>query len=332
MKKNLFFAALAVIFLSGCAQKVAISALEPAEVDRISQTKKVTVTYFDNDRVGLSDKVEANLAAFRLDRKKYFTIVSRKDFNDIIQEQKLQNSGLVNPGDAVKIGNIIGAQAIISGRVSSPSQQDSHFYEKRVKCADKKCKELTYYNVRCVKRVSSLSADIRIIDVTRGDIIYADTLSRSMTNKHCSDDSRVLLSRGMASQQLANAIANSFTYKLTPHYKQFHVTLLEDADIDYDDRSEQLLEVSLEYVKQGRYDKAEQLLTQLIDATRQKSYVPFYNLGVLKEAQGNYEDAKEYYSYADNLMVEPVEEINRAVVRIDTLIEKRKRTMEQIKR
>ncbi|MEJ2373298.1 MAG: hypothetical protein P8Y16_05840, partial [Sulfurimonas sp.] len=129
-----------------------------------------------------------------------------------------------------------------------------------------------------------------------------------------------------------NEIAQSFTYKLTPHYRQFNVTLLEDPDIDYTDQQEQLLEVSLKYIEQGRYDKAEKLLIDLIDATGQKSYVPFYNLGVIKEAEGNYDEAKEYYGYADNLMIEPVEEINNAVVRIENLIEKRKQTMEQINR
>lgn len=332
MRFFLYLIALLTVVLSGCAQKVGMQALEPAEVDRIANTKKVTVTYFENDRVGLSDKVEAKLAAFQLDRKKYFTIVSRKDFNDIIAEQKLQNSGLVDPADAVKVGNIIGAGAIISGRVSSPTSQDTRFYEKRVKCADSKCKELVYYNVSCMKRLSSLSAEMRIIDVTRGDIIFADTLSKSMTNKHCSDDLLAIPSTEMAAQQLANAIAEDFTYKLTPHYRHFSVELLEDPDLDYNDREEKLLEVSLEYIEQGRYDKAEQLLSELIDATGQKSYVAFYNLGVIKEAQGNYEEAKEYYGYADHLMLEPVEQINRAVVRIDNLIEKRKRSMEQINR
>ena len=332
MKKAFLTAILVAVAFSGCAQQVGIQALEPAQVDRISQTKKITVTYFDNDRVGLSDKVEAKLAGFRLDQKKYFTIVSRKDFNDIIAEQKLQNSGLVDPKDAVKIGNMIGAQAIISGHVSSPSIQDSRFYEQRVQCANAKCTELSYYNVRCMKRVSSLSADIRVIDVTKGDIIYADTITRSNVNKHCMDDSRVLPSSEMAGQYLANNIADSFTYKLTPHYKYFDVSLLEEPDIDYTDQEEQLLEVSLKYIEQGRYDKAEKLLIDLVDATAQKSYVPFYNLGVIKEAQGNYEEAKEYYGYADNLMVEPVEEINNAVGRIENLIAKRQQTMEQINR
>ena len=241
MKRVVYFGILTIVFLSGCAQKVGVRALEPAAVDRMATTKKVTVTYFDNDRVGLSEKIEAQLAGFRLDNKPYFTIVSRKDFNKVLSEQKLQNSGLVDPDKAVEVGNIIGAQAIISGRVSDPTSQDSYFYEKRVRCVDKKCKELVYYNVRCMKRVVGLSAEIRIVDVERSDVIYADTLQKGSTYKHCSDDSRAIPSTSMVTQNLARAIAEDFTYQLTPHYKYFNVTLLEDPDLDYTDRQEKLL-------------------------------------------------------------------------------------------
>jgi len=102
--------------------------------------------------------------------------------------------------------------------------------------------------------------------------------------------------------------------------------------LNYTDKQKKLLDISLEYIEQGRFDKAEKLLMNLIDITGSKSYVPFYNLGVISEAKGKYVDAKEYYAYADNLMVEPVEEINEAIVRIDRLISKRKITQEQINR
>ena len=58
----------------------------------------------------------------------------------------------------------------------------------------------------------------------------------------------------------------------------------------------------------------------------------FYNLGVIKEAEGKYKEAKEYYDYADNLMIEPIAEINEAIVRINSLITKREKTMKQLKR
>ncbi len=321
-----------LIFISGCAQKVNIRALEPAEIDRAAATKKVAVASFNNDRVGLSGKIEAKLTRFRIDNKSYFTIVSRNDFNKIIEEQKIQNSGLVDQETVVDIGNLIGAQAIISGNVGKATSQDSYYYEKRSRCADKKCKELIYYKVRCMQRVVGLSAELRMVDVSQGDIIYADTMNRNATYRHCSDDSRTIPSKEMVAQDLAESISNDFIYKLTPHYRNFRVVLLEDGDLDYSDKQERLLEVSLTYIEQGRFDKAEKFLIELIDSTGSQSYVAFYNLGVVKEAEGNYAEAKEYYENADNLMVEPVQEINAAVIRINSLIDKHQRTKAQLAR
>ncbi|MBL1244067.1 MAG: hypothetical protein COA39_006735 [Sulfurimonas sp.] len=321
-----------LLVLSGCAQKVGIKALEPAEVDRVANTKKITVTNFSRDSVGLSRKIEANLAKFRIDDKKYFTLVSRNDFDKILKEQHAQNSGLVDPTTVVEVGQLIGAEAIINGNVGRATSQDTYFYEKRVRCADKECKSQVKYKVRCKKRVVGLSSELRIVDVQKGDVIFADTFSDTAVYKQCSDDQRVLPSTEIAAQNLARSMAAKFTYKLTPHYKHFQVALLEDPDLDYTDKQEELLEVSLEYIEQERYDKAEKLLIRLVDATRSQSYVPFYNLGVISEARGKYVDAKEYYGYADNLMVAPVEEINEAIVRIDRLIVKRERTREQINR
>ncbi|CAI6149175.1 MAG: hypothetical protein SPLUMA2_SPLUMAMAG2_00922 [uncultured Sulfurimonas sp.] len=332
MRNYLGLSLVILLLLNGCAQKVAIKALEPAEVDRVANTKKITVTNFSHDSVGLSRKIEANLSKFRIDDKKYFTLVSRNDFDKILKEQRVQNSGLVDPKTVVEVGQLIGAEAIINGNVGRVTSSDSYFYETRSRCADKECKKYIKYKVRCKKRIIGLSSELRIVDVAQGDVIFADTFSDTAVYKKCSDDERVLPSREIAAQRLARSMASRFTYKLTPHYRHFEVALLDDPDLDYTDKQEELLEVSLEYVEQRRYDKAEKLLIRLVDATGSQSYVPFYNLGVISEARGKYGDAKEYYEYADDLMVAPVEEINEAIVRIDRLIVKRERTREQINR
>ena len=321
---------LLLFLMSGCAQKVDVRALEPAEIDRIAYTRKITVTNFQNDRVGLSNKIEANLASLLIDNKNYFTIISRNDFDKIIKEQEIQNSGLVEEGAALSVGELIGAQAIISGNVSSPTSQDTHFVETRSKCGDKKCTYFVYYKVSCKNRAVGLSAEVRIVDIEKGDVIFADRLTRDAVYKHCSDYSSVLPSTEMAAQKLSASMADEFTSRLSPHYKTFSVTLLEDPDLDYNDEQEKLLEVSLDYIEQGRYDKAEGYLGELIDTTESQSYVAFYNLGVIKEAQGKYAEAKEYYENADKLMVEPVDAINAAVVRIELLIEKQEKLKKQM--
>ena len=322
----------ALLIFSGCSQKVVISALEPAEVDRAALTKKVSVAGFENDHFGLSEKIENNLFKQKIDDKEYFTVISRKDFDKIIAEQKLQKSGLVDPSTAVEIGNLIGAEAIISGRAAEPSIKDTYYYEERSKCVDKKCKESVKYLVKCMKREVGLSADVRMVDVAKGDIIYADTLSKDYTFSSCQDSSKGVPAAEAAMQMLANNIADSFTYKLTPRYRNFKVVLLDDADIDYSSHEEELLEASLEYIKQNRFDKAEKLLFELIDSTKERSYVAFYNLGVIKEAQGSYAQAQKYYKIADELALKPVTEVSAAYVRIGETIEKSNRAKEQILR
>jgi tetratricopeptide (TPR) repeat protein len=295
-------------------------------------TKKVSVAPFENDNFGLSNKIETNLVRQKIDNKEYFTVISRKDFEKIIAEQKIQNSGLVDVSTVVGVGNLLGAQAIISGRVGRPAYKDTNFYEKRSKCVDKKCKESVEYTVSCTKRVVGLSAEVRMVDISKGDIIYADTLNRESEYKKCQDSSNDLPAIETAVQVLATVIADDFTHKLMPSYRHFEVVLLDSPDIKYSSHDEKLLAASLEYIKQNRLDKAEKLLIDLIDSTGQKSYVPFYNLGVIKEAQGAYSEAQKYYKMADDLVIEPVVEVSIAYVRIGDMIEKNNRAREQLLR
>jgi curli biogenesis system outer membrane secretion channel CsgG len=321
-----------LLLLSGCSQTVRMKAIVPAEIDRAASTKTIAVSRFENDSVNLSGKIEAQIAKQLLDGTPYFTIVSRNDFDRLIKEQKLQNSGLLEPSQAVDVGKLMGAEAIISGSVSKPSISDSNYYEQRSKCMDKKCKDIRYYDVRCIKRAASLWAEIRMVDVEKGDIIYADRIKKSDAWRHCMDDAAILPSRTMASQSLADEIVTAFSEKLMPHYRHFEVELLEKPDLEYTDEQEALLENALKYIDKERLGKAQELLTRLIDSTAQRSYVPFYNLGVIKEAQGAYEEAKELYERADALSMKPVDAIDTAYVRIRKVIADYEKSRAQITR
>ena len=139
-------------------------------------------------------------------------------------------------------------------------------------------------------------------------------------------------SKESVAQNLASSIASSFTYKLTPQYRYFSIELLDDPDLDYTDEQEDLLENALTYMEHKRYDKASQLLSELVGSTDQQSYVAFYNLGVVKETQGDYTKAKLYYEKADTLTTEPVTAVNNAYNRINRVIEEQRITAEQLNR
>ena len=106
---HLLFAVSIVLFISGCAQKVTVKALEPAEDSGAANTKNIAVTPFHRDYVNLADKIEVSISKQRIDGKPYFTVINRTDLDTIIGEQKIQNSGLMDESTAVEVGNLLGA-------------------------------------------------------------------------------------------------------------------------------------------------------------------------------------------------------------------------------
>jgi len=175
-----------------------------------------------------------------------------------------------------------------------------------------------------------MGAQIKMVDVAKGDIIYGNNMEEAKYWTHCSDDSRALPAKEQGLSTISDEIAGKFAFKLAPHYIFYPVTLLEDPDLEYSEKQEKQLENALAFIKQNRYDRGEELLADLMDQTANKSYVAIYNLGVIKEAQGQLKDAKELYQMADKLTMEPVEEINEAINRIDAAIAKREKALQQV--
>ena len=338
------------VLATGCAQKVRIKALNPAEVGAMASKKKVAVSKFKNDRVGLSGKIEAQIAKQKLDKKRYFTVLSRKDMNKVMAEQKLQSSELMDEATTAKVGKLIGAQAIINGEVTSANAESDSYMEDREKClkySKTGCVKYRYYKVKCNTTQADVSANIAIINVENAAVIYGDTINKTYSADSCkmSSDSvlgvglsllgvnttpKQILSKSQALSKLAGDIASEFVYKLTPNYIYFNVVLLDKIEIDATSEQEKKFESALAYIKAARYDKAKKILEDLMNQLDGKSYVVAYVYGVVDEATGNFEKAKELYTIADDLALEPVGEINLAMTRIDALIEKRDEAKKQM--
>lgn len=346
--KIVLFALIASVFITACAQKVRIKAISPAEVGEMASKKKVAVSKFRKDNIGLSGKIEAEIARQKLDRKRYFTVLSRKDMNKIISEQKLQSSELMDEATTTKVGKLIGAQAIIGGDIASANAESGSYMQDREKCLKyyedgSGCARYRYYKVKCNTTQASVSANINILNVETGSIIYGDTISKEYNGDSCKAGTtnfglvtmqgvpKQILSKAQALNRLASAIATEFVYKLTPNYVYFSVSLLDSIELDSaTDAQKKKFEIALEYIKAARYDKAKKLLSRLMDELDGKSYVVAYVYGVVFEATGELDKAKEIYDIADNLTVEPVAEINLAINRIDNSIEKRDEARRQM--
>lgn len=320
------------LFMFGCAQKVRIKALTPAEVGEMADKKKIAITEFKKDRVGLSGNIESLLAKHKLDNKKYFTLLSRKDMNKVLSEQKLQSSELMDERTSSRVGKIIGAEAIINGEVAVSNAVSDRYTQKKIRCLkyvkDKGCVRYEHYYVTCSTTEAQLSANINIVDIETGSIIYGDNISKSYSGDTCIYGN--YLSKAQAMSRLSSQISEEFVRKLIPHYVYFYVSLLDSIQVDTSSENNEKLKYALEYIKDGRLKKAEKILNSIMDFVDGKSYVVAYDLGVVKEAQGELNEAKKMYDLADNLTLEPIEEINIAVRRINRNIDKRDEAKRQL--
>lgn len=319
--KNIILFIIALFVFTGCSQKINIKTVEPAQVNRAADVKKITVFKFLDDNIGFSSKLETQLSKKTIFDKHYFTVVNRNEIDRILEEQRLQYSGLVDTKTAIKVGKLVGVEGIVSGEVTNSSMNRNHYRERRTRCLDKKCNEVRVYFAFCVKANYNLTVNLKLTDVQYGDIIYADSVSKNDSYTSCEDSARSLPSKAAVMDYLSNYIVDDFISKISPTKKNLYVELLDDPEIDYEDSQDDLLEYSLEYIKNGRLDKAEELLSKLLTSTNDKCYVAAYDLGVVKEAQGEYKYAKQLYDLADSLVLEPNKTIDSAILRINKQIE-----------
>ena len=311
-----FLLLIGLLLLTGCSHRVKVQVLQPAKINKLPREKVIAVYSFDKDTVGLSSKIETAFASKRFDGENYFSMISPSDIERIFSEQRLQDSGLLDESHSVELGKLVGAQVLVSGVVSNANSIDDHYKENRKRCVDKECKEIYTYTVSCTRRGMNLSAQVKMVDIEKGDIIYGDMLSETHFWRTCSDTAYRLPTPEQGLKMLSSNLALKFTAKFTPSYKSYYIGLLDEPDINYTDEYEKTLENALTYISYKRYEKAEELLSNLLERTQESSYVAAYNLGLVKEIKGEFNEAKQLYTLADNLTTEPIEEISLAMVRI----------------
>jgi tetratricopeptide (TPR) repeat protein len=312
-KPSIWLSLMLSCVLSACSTTASYQALEPAQAERAASTKRIAIMPIEEDSMGLAEKLEASIASKQINGKAFFTVLARKDIDSLLEEQKLQYSGLVDEASRQQVGVLIGAQALVSGKVNARSASYDYYKVERVVCGEQ-CH--TRYSL-CQTMQAKLTASIRMVDTQLGDIIYAQDYSAVEDYDACES---WLPSEETAFSTLAADIAQQFTEDISPSMKRYQIVLMDDPDIRYNSTQDDQLEHGLTYLQNGYTDKAERLFSELLTSTEDRSYVAAYNLGVTKEMQQDYSAAMQLYRLADSLTKEPVLEIDAALARLEKRI------------
>ena len=328
--------------VSGCATKIKVNMLQPAQYHEASLTKAVAVLPFQgHGGKAFAAELEGVLAGIGIDDKRYFTLVDRSAIDKTISEMQLSQSGLVDQKTAVKLGKLIGAQGIYTGIVTRNRFDDNPYIEDRQTCTryekkrDKEgneyqgsCLSWRRYTVNCMKRVASFAVSPKLVEVSTGRIIYARDLSAMIDSSGC-DDTRQVQSELVLLEKVRESVKNEFRRDIAPYYVTLEIKLMDSTDGIESSAAKDKLKRGIEYADKGRMDSACELWGEA-RIMAPNSYVLIYNLGVCAESRGDLDAAIGLYKQADKMLGKPQEDITTALNRVERAIKNRSKIKEAL--
>lgn len=222
-----------------------------------------------------------------------FGVVERSRMLEILEEQKLVLSGLIDASQAAQVGQMLGVEAIIMGSISH-TYNDNHIQEKRT-YKDKDKKTQTKY-VRCTERTVTVNVRARVVSVASGEIIGSKEASKSKKKKKCEPNYGSLPAIPEMANELARELCSDVANYIAPYFRLEEFEFEKIKNQSFKKQAEQAAKLA----EKLQIDDAYVIYQGIY---RQDSYNPkvMYNIGILEEVVGNLSIAKRYYETAYQL-------------------------------
>lgn len=161
----------AAMLLGACApvervrrqHAMSASKTEKVESKYTGPRRRIGVVDFENKSgygQGRLGTAAADILITELTKTGKFVVVERDKLNKIFEEQRLQASGAISAHTAVKVGKILGLNAIVTGVISA---------------AGVKTEGSDYLLIQTKRQTAEVTVDIRLVDTETGQVLYADS-------------------------------------------------------------------------------------------------------------------------------------------------------------
>ena len=331
-----------ILLTTGCATKIALNMLQPAEYHQASLTKTVAVLPFSGTGGReITSEAEGLLGSISIDGKNYFTLVDRNAIDKVLREMKLDQSGMVDQGTAAKLGKLIGAQGIYTGTVTQYNSSEGHYKEERTECSQRKqecddegncregeCIKWRKYNVNCTKRSGYFAFTPKLIEVQTGKIIYSRNINGSAQSSGCEDTQPPKSGAELIGQSIEMAKA-AFRKDVAPYYIVREIKLMGSTKGIDSSQAKDKLKQGINFAKKQRLDAACELWGEACTLAP-NSVSLIYNLGVCAESRGDAAAALSLYKQADKLLGKPNDDITLALTRVTQAIKDQEKLKTQL--
>jgi len=221
-----------------------------------------------------------------------FALVERSRLAQVLQEQRLGQSGVLDEAQAAQVGKVLGVDAIVVGTVSfsvtDQRVQEEHTYTQN--------KHQYTRTVSCVNREGLMKARVRVVSAESGQVLGSVDRPLPVKSKHCDDEEGGLPTEQSVAEESSHALADAVANYLAPHFElgEFELEKIHNKQF------EALGERAAELAEGLRVDEAYAIYKSIHD---QDPYSPevMIDLAILNEVVGNWSQAKGFYENAFQL-------------------------------
>src|SRR5437588_9045016 len=159
-----------------------------------------------------------------------FTLIERNRLAQVLQEQRLAQSGLVDEAQATQVGKILGGDAIVLGTVSftltdQPLREERTYSENR--------RQYTRY-VSCLQREGLMKVHARVVSAESGQVLGSVDRLLPIKVKHCEDGEGGILTKQSVAHASSHDLAEAIANYLAPHFdlREFELETIRNKQFE----------------------------------------------------------------------------------------------------
>jgi len=272
-----------LILLTSCGtQKMMLNVKRPAEIN-LKGFKKIAMGTIAGDKVSHAADLSDGITTKLVESNAFEAVLDRQNLKAIMEEHKLNASGLVDANSTAELGKFLGSAALVFGRIQTD------VYKEEIHRGDpyKDSKGKTHQTISRNGKYD-MTANISVVDIQSSKILGMKTLPATYTLSTSADNQTP---EAIDTEKLYAACLNSLTSSFMTLVAPYTVTVT--ATFQTDDLLPEL-KSALAQFKIGETVEAIKILDEASKKTFPKPEIQakaFYNLGLAQLYSGLYDEA-----------------------------------------
>jgi hypothetical protein len=169
-----------------------------------------------------------------------FALIERSRLAQVLQEQRLAQSGVLDAAQAAQVGKVLGVDAIVVGTLSF-SVTDQPLREEHRYTVNKR--QYTR-SVSCVNREGLMKVHARVVSAESGQVLGSVDRPLPVKSKHCDDEEGGLPTGQSVAEASSHDLAEAIANYLAPHFELREFELEKIRNKQFEGLGERAAELS----------------------------------------------------------------------------------------